>query len=214
MKIGLSYRNNSQIKVPVNETTQRHRDDFLQMDEQVFERVFKEHFKSLHSYAQAILKDAEAAEEVVQTVFLKLWEKKGSIQIKVSPKAYLYKAVYYESLNYLKHLQVKMEHKEQTLHEMAGGAFWEGTSSLEGQENELYNRLQHALTLLPQKCREVFCLSRFEELKYIEIAQRLGVSVKTVEAHMGKALKTMRLELAEFLPVFLLLIFNFKHLLP
>ena len=79
---------------------------------------------------------------------------------------------------------------------------------IKGQENELYERFQLALEKLPEKCRMVFNLSRFEELKYQEIADRLEISIKTVEAHMGKALKTLRVELAEFLPLLLIFLLN------
>lgn len=174
------------------------------VDQDTFEQVFKVHFKALHSYAYAILKDMDMAEEIVQTVFLKLWEKKETIRINTSLKAYLFKTVYYDSLNHLKHEKVKMKHWDHIHYELKQGAAQESGEPLIGQEKELQQRLDQALNLLPEKCRMVFQLSRFEELKYREIADRLNISIKTVEAHMGKALKTLRAELAEFLPLLLL----------
>jgi len=144
------------------------------------------------------------AEEIVQTVFLKLWEKKETIRINTSLKAYLFKTVYYDSLNHLKHEKVKMKHWEHTHYDLTQGSAQETGEPLIGQEKELQQRLDQALNQLPEKCRLVFQLSRFEELKYKEIADRLNISIKTVEAHMGKALKTLRVELAEFLPLLLL----------
>ncbi|MFC4872063.1 RNA polymerase sigma-70 factor [Negadavirga shengliensis] len=176
------------------------------VDEHTFEAVFKDHFKSLHTYANVILKDSDEAEEIVQTVFLKLWEKRGMIKINTSLKAYLYKSVYYDSLNHIKHQKVKMKHREQKQYETTQNGSVEAVDVMEGQDEELNSRFQQALRLLPEKCRTVFHLSRFEELKYQEIAQKMGISIKTVEAHMGKALKTLRLELAEFLPLILMLI--------
>src|SRR5690606_20926487 len=148
------------------------------------------------------------AEEIVQTVFLKLWEKRDMLDINSSLKAYLYRAVYHDSLNYIKHQQVKRKHWEHAHYEMTQGKPEEVGEQIKGQENELYERFQLALEKLPQECRMVFHLSRCEELKYQEIAGRLDISIKTVEAHMGKALKTMRIELAEFLPLFLMFLIN------
>ncbi|HSI76847.1 MAG TPA: RNA polymerase sigma-70 factor [Lunatimonas sp.] len=176
------------------------------LDEPTFEQVFKEHYGALHAYANVILKDSTGAEEVVQTVFLKLWEKRSGLRITTSLKAYLYKAVYHYSLNHIKHQKVRQRHWEQTHYTMNQQLSADNSQIMEGQEQELVKRIQQTLGALPEKCRMVFHLSRFEELKYNEIAERLGISVKTVEAHMSKALKTLRLELAEFLPlVFLIL---------
>ena len=176
------------------------------VDEQAFEMVFKSHFKALHAYALAIVKDSAEAEEVVQTVFLKLWEKRENLKISTSLKAYLYKAVYHGSINHLKHEKVRMKHSEQQLYINQQEAASESMAFREEREEELRERFKRALNLLPEKCRMVFYLSRFEELKYQEIAQRLDISVKTVEAHMGKALKTLRTQLAEYMPVLLILL--------
>jgi RNA polymerase sigma-70 factor (ECF subfamily) len=166
-------------------------------DEKVFEEVFKTHFKALHSYAYTILKDDAIAEEMVQNVFFKLWEKKEQLDIQTSLKAYLYKAVYHESLNYLKHQKVKSVHQAYAMHST------DHTSNLAEKkllQGELENKLQMAMNDLPEQCRTIFQLSRFEELKYREIADTLGLSIKTVENQMGKALKILRSKLVEFLP--------------
>ncbi|WP_163377931.1 RNA polymerase sigma-70 factor [Cyclobacterium sp. SYSU L10401] len=173
------------------------------LDEVVFEAQFKNYFGPLHAYAQALLKDGEAANEIVQTVFLKLWEKREDLKISISLKAYLYKCVYYDCLNYIKHEKVKKKHFELNRYEMANTKSVDASFSVEDQE--MQSKLNHALDHLPEKCRRVFLLSRMEELKYKEIALRLGLSVKTVEAHMGKALKMLRIELAEFLPLFIMM---------
>ncbi|WP_339864895.1 RNA polymerase sigma-70 factor [uncultured Algoriphagus sp.] len=178
------------------------------VDEESFEAVFKTYFKALHAYAMAILKESETAEEVVQSVFLKLWEKRETLEISSSLKAYLYRAVYHDSLNHIKHLQVKRKHWDHAHYEMTQGKPEQVGEQIKGQENELYERYHLALEKLPEKCRMVFNLSRFEELKYQEIADRLEISIKTVEAHMGKALKTLRVELAEFLPLLLMFLIN------
>lgn len=176
------------------------------LDEPTFEQVFKEHYGALHAYSNVILKDSDGAEEVVQTVFLKLWERRSELRITTSLKAYLYKAVYHYSLNQIKHQKVRQRHWEETHYIMNQHLSPDNSQIIEGQENELVKRIQQTLDALPDKCRMVFHLSRFEELKYGEIAEQLGISVKTVEVHMSKALKTLRLELAEFLPLVILIL--------
>jgi len=188
---------------------EQHNDKEDWVDEQAFERVFKSHFKALHAYGLAIVKDSAAAEEIVQTVFLKLWEKRTTLNITVSLKAYLYKAVYHESINHLKHEKVRMKHSEHHLYISREEAPVESMAFQEEGNEELSERLTKALDQLPEKCRMVFYLSRFEELKYKDIADRLGISIKTVEAHMGKALKTLRLQLADYIPFILMLMLSY-----
>ncbi|WP_090608162.1 RNA polymerase sigma-70 factor [Parapedobacter koreensis] len=171
--------------------------------ERAFEEAFKTNFKALHAYAYTMLQDENVAEEIVQTVFLKLWENRERLAIHTSLRAYLYKSVYHDTLNHLKHKKVQrkyiaeamMAHKQEQAAEVAA-------------DKELQRQLQEALRQLPEKCRTVFQLSRFEELKYQEIADRLGISLKTVEAHMAKALKSLRLRLADFLPLLTIILFN------
>lgn len=167
------------------------------ISEQEFEQVFKSHFKALHAYACTILKEEAMAEEVVQQVFFKLWEKKDQVEITQSLKAYLYRSVYNECLNYLKHQKVKQTHKSHTVYTTQ-----EGAENVSGrlQAKELEGKIAEALNQLPEQCRTIFQMSRFEELKYREIADRLNLSVKTIENQMGKALKIMRMQLIEYLP--------------
>ncbi|UCS92378.1 RNA polymerase sigma-70 factor [Echinicola marina] len=174
------------------------------IDEKVFEKTFKGYFQGLHAYASVLLKDGDEAEEIVQNVFLKLWEKREKIQIESSLKAYLYQMVYRDSMNALRHEKVKHKHQNITKYQSASAPILKD----EGHDAELMENLKRALESLPEKCRKVFLLSRYESLKYQEIADRLGVSVKTVEAHMGKALKHLRVELADFLPILLFLFTN------
>lgn len=173
----------------------------------LFENVFKTHFKSLHAYAITILRDDATAEEIVQNVFYKLWEKKDKITIESSLNAYLYKAVYYESLNFLKHAKVKEGYQAHAARHHAAG---DTTDSL--ALKELQQKIDLAINQLPEQCRTVFQLSRYEGLRYKVIAEKLGISVKTVENHMGKALRTLRTKLIEYLPL-LLLIINLKNVM-
>jgi len=164
-----------------------------------FEQVYKEHYKRLHAYAFVMLKDSENAEEMVQQVFLKLWETNGLEHINESVPGYLYRAVHNACLNFLKHLKVK--HAYQT-YAVTRQEFASATETM--QMRELQVKLNDALNDLPEQCRTIFQMSRFEHLKYHEIADRLGLSVKTVENQIGKALKILRSKLADYLPALLI----------
>lgn len=168
------------------------------ISEEVFEQVFKSHFKALHAYACTILKADAMAEEMVQQVFFKLWEKRDQVNIQQSVNAYLYRAVYHECLNYLKHQKVRKAHQSHTLYTADAAS---APASRKLAAKELEQKIAEALQRLPEQCRTIFQMSRFEDLKYREIADRLNLSVKTVENQMGKALKIMRLHLAEYLPL-------------
>jgi len=177
-------------------------------DESAFEQVFKTHFKSLHAYAFSIIKDAEEAEEAVQKVFFKIWDRSDKLHITGSVAAYLYRAVHNECLNYLKHLKVRAHHQMHVAYSMKNrNALYQESAP----SRELEKEIRDALNDLPEQCRTVFQLSRFESLKYWEIADRLGISVKTVENQMGKALRILRVRLVDFLPVLILLV-NLKYL--
>jgi len=178
-----------------------------QGSQKAFERLFKDHFKNLHAYAYTFLKDDEMAEEVVQNVFCRIWEKRDQLKTDGSIKAYLYRSVHNESLNYLKHQKVRANF----------GVYYAGEMEQFGNDDsaskklltaELQKHIEKALSELPEQCRIIFQLSRFEQLKYQQIADQMGLSIKTIENQMGKALRVMRQKLAEFLPIILLLFMN------
>lgn len=170
--------------------------------EALYEQTFKSHFKRLHIYAITIVKDSEVAEEMVQNVFYKLWERNLEVLKDSSINSYLYRAVHNESLNYLKHQQVKQAY--QTYAMKQGEEIVPETHSV--TYKELVAKLESTMNELPEQCRTVFQMSRFEGLKYREIADKLNVSVKTIEKHMGKALSIMRVQLADHLPTLLILL--------
>ena len=171
-----------------------------QYDDKAFEQMFKAHYKELHSYANVMLRDEDTAEEIVQSMFLKFWEKRELLNVQTSIKAYLYKCVYNDSLNYLKHQKVKTKYQDFAAYTM--NDHHEAASS-RVELTELQYKLQEVLNELPEHCRTIFQMSRFEELKYREIAEQLDLSIKTVENQMGKALKILRLKLADFITLIL-----------
>ena len=176
-----------------------------QRDETAFEQVFKTHFKRLHAYAFTILRDEIEAEEIVQQVFFKLWERNENLSLTGSVSAYLYRAVHNESLNYLKHQKVRSNHQLHVAYSMKNEVEHPAKKVITG---ELEKKIHTALNELLEQCRTIFQMSRFDELKYREIADKLGISVKTVENQMGKALKLLREKLVDFL-IFILLFIHF-----
>lgn len=166
-------------------------------DSQAFELLFKTYYPVLCSYANKFLFSAEEARDVVQDVFIKLWENRREINPDESLKGWLFKATANSSLNKLRHRKVKnrydevlklvyIEHSDSTPHDSL-------------LEHELSEHIALAKNRMPPQCRRIFNLSRVEGLKYGEIAEYLKISVKTVEGHMTKALAIIRAELKEYL---------------
>lgn len=172
-------------------------------DKTVFEQLFRQYYQALCRYALPLIKDLDEAEEVVQQVFFNIWNKRAELQVSSSIKSYLYRAVHNDCLNKLKHGKIKSLYAEDYKKTHAG-SFEDASKAL--QAKELGRHIQNALDKLPGQCGQVFRLSRFENLKYAEIAERMGISVKTVENHMGKALKLMREQLKDYLPALLWLL--------
>ncbi len=171
-------------------------------NQKAFEVVFKALYGDLCRYAYSILKDKDESEDLVQNTFVIFWEKRDQILIMGSLKSYLYKSVYNHFLNKIKHLGVRQEHQNHFKYTNS-----EAYSDTGNVANELENRIDQAIERLPTQCGKIFKMSRYEELKYQEIADVLDISVKTVENQIGKALKLMRLELSEYL-VSLLIFFS------
>ncbi|MCI4667290.1 MAG: RNA polymerase sigma-70 factor [Bacteroidia bacterium] len=167
----------------------------IQSDEE-FEQLFRLHFLPLKAYAQKWLKDPLEAEEIVQEVFVQLWEKRFQLNINTSIKAYLFRAVYHKVLNIHRHEKVRHAHQEYAQSKGTKLEFEDPAETV-----ELKDRIAAAIGMLPQKCGEVFKMSRLEGLSYKEIAQKMNISPKTVEVQMGKALKLLRKSLRDYLPI-------------
>jgi RNA polymerase sigma-70 factor (ECF subfamily) len=167
-----------------------------QGNKQVFENLFRLYYAPLVGYANKMLGDKMDAEEVVQKLFCKLWENKESFSVSISVKSYLYKSVHNHSLNFIKHQKVKQQHAHTILSKEVET---EKDASHLVRAKELNKKILAAIEQLPEQCRITFQLSRNENLKYAEIAETMGVSIKTVENQMGKALKHLRTSLAEYM---------------
>ncbi|MEQ9218398.1 MAG: RNA polymerase sigma-70 factor [Cyclobacteriaceae bacterium] len=154
-----------------------------------FELVFNEYYGVLKSYALRFLDDEADADEVVQDTFTKFWEKCELLDPLSSIKNYLYRSVHNSCLNFIKHQKVKDAYKQYIIEFMEEGA---EDPYIEKEERTTLEKVLEEIDHLPPKCQEIFKLSRFEGLKYYEIANHLNISVKTVEVQMGKALRVLR----------------------
>jgi RNA polymerase sigma-70 factor (ECF subfamily) len=165
-------------------------------DQTAFDAIFRAYYAHLVSFAQGMLRDRATAEDVAQEVMLELWRRRADTAIHESLRAYLLRATRNRALNQLRHANVRRRAEPHLMVEEAVGA----TGAAQIVAAELRDAIAGAVAELPPACREVFELSRGQGLRYSEIAATLGISVKTVESQMGKALKHLRMRLASWLP--------------
>ncbi|HJZ40781.1 MAG TPA: RNA polymerase sigma-70 factor [Bacteroidales bacterium] len=156
-----------------------------------FEALFKQYYSPLVVYASKYVPDIDVAREIVQDFFVKLYEKRNSVNIDTSLKSYLYRSVYNCCLNYINHRNIREKHLKSI--EFAR----EEDDSLENEINtlELQQRIYEVIETLPSRCRRIFKMNRLEGLKNEEIAVALNLSKRTVETQISKALKILRTKL-------------------
>jgi RNA polymerase sigma-70 factor, ECF subfamily len=161
-----------------------------------FDTIFRVHYLPLVGFVQSILRERALAEEVVQDLMLELWRRRESMEVKESIRTYLFQGARNRSLNHIRHARVE-ERAEPYVREEEAVA---PRADADVVEKEIEDAVRVAVGELPARCREVFELSRVHGLKYSEIAGTMGISVKTVETQMGKALQILRGKLAAWLP--------------
>jgi RNA polymerase sigma-70 factor (ECF subfamily) len=166
-------------------------------DTDAFDAVFRANYASMVGTAERMLRRRDVAEEIVQDVLLELWRRRETLVVDDSLRGYLFRATRNRSLNHLRHGAIE-KRAEPELAADRDEVASTGPSDL--VEEEIDTAVKRAVAELPDRCREVFELSRVEGLRYAEIAATLGISVKTVEAQMGKALRLLRERLAHWLP--------------
>jgi len=166
-------------------------DDIRNGKEEAFNKAFDLYYSCLCFYTDKILHDFDLSRSVAQQVFVDLWIKRERLQVD-SLQSYLYQSARNASLDLLKHKKAESRYLSM-LDKVESGQLNDPM-----EEAELANRINRAIQHLPEKCREIFVLCRFEELKYAEIAARLNISVKTVEMQVSIALKKLRNELADY----------------
>lgn len=162
-----------------------------------FEEVFRRYYSPLCWYAMGITGSMEAAEEIVEELFYQFWKGKETLLVFRSLKSYLYAAVRNQSLQYCEHQEVRNRYRESVL---ARAAEARGDTPQEQMEyRELQKLIDATLAGLPERRLRIFRMHRMEGKKYAEIASLLSLSVKTVEAEMTKALKTLRTEIENYI---------------
>jgi RNA polymerase sigma-70 factor, ECF subfamily len=185
-----------------------HLDLILQIkqgDAHSFELLFRRLYPRMCAYAQKFLHDMNDAEEIVQEVFYAVWKNRDYLDEQQSLHAYLFTAVKNKSLNLLETKKNRTKHAELMWFLYAQDSLANNTSYEALLVKDLEKDLSAALSRLPQECRKIFELSRFEGLKYQEIAARLNISIKTVETQMSRALSKLRLQLREHITILILL---------
>jgi RNA polymerase sigma-70 factor (family 1) len=173
-------------------------------DEAAFEIIFRQHFTGLCLFAEHFLKDTHAAEEIVEEYFCNLWENCQSMNITTSLRGYLYKSIYHRCLKYIRHQKVEQKYLsnqylyfDKEILESPSGEY----PAVNLITRELEDKISAVIDSLPQQCKKVFCMNRFENLTYIEIAEKLGISQNTVKTQMSRALQKLRLELKDYLVI-------------
>jgi RNA polymerase sigma-70 factor (ECF subfamily) len=168
----------------------------VSLDKSSFEKLFKTLFPSLSHFARKYVPDNDTAKEITHDVFLNLWEKRENIDSSTSLKSYLFTSVYNRCMNYIR------DHRKFNRDEQIFNILEQEEQSVPYdhlEEQELESKIIDSLNSLPPRCREIFMLNRFEGINYAEIAEKLDISVKTVETQMSKALRILREKLIDYL---------------
>mgnify|MGYP000545154924 CR=1 FL=1 len=152
--------------------------------------LFKKHYSTLVSYARKMVHTQDVAEDIVQQLFVSLWEKRSSLDIQGSLDSYMLRSTHNACLNHFKHLKTRQEHGQHVK-----STETESYSADLLEEAEFKLKVKSAVQKLPTQCKRVFLMSRLQQKKYKEIAEELDISIKTVENQMGKALRILREEL-------------------
>lgn len=163
--------------------------------DQTHQSLFRRYYANLLFYATRIVGEDEA-EDVVQDVFVELWRRRDTMKVGEQIQAFLYRAVYTRALNVLKHRDIMNSYEAVVLdiHKKRVEFYQPDSNDVVKriEDSELRRKLAEAINELPDKCRMVFKLSYLHEMKNKEIAETMGISLRTVEAHMYKALKLLR----------------------
>jgi RNA polymerase sigma-70 factor (ECF subfamily) len=182
-------------------------DELLQQlnqgEEIAFEFIFKKHFTGLCLFAEHFLKDTRAAEGIVEEYFCDLWENCKKTSITTSLRGYLYQSIYYRCLKHIRHQKVEQKYISSQQYYYTDREILESASndcpSVNLITQELEEKISLVIDALPSQCKKIFCMNRFENLTYTEIAKKLDISINTVKTQMTRALHKLREELKDYL---------------
>lgn len=163
--------------------------------EEALRQMYDEYYSYLCYSVYKVLPDRVIAEDIVQEVFFEIWKKRETIKINTSLRSYLKRAAINKTLNHIRDQKMKFDDEDQAI--MIPDTNVHAHRQMEA--GELEDKINRAINDLPEKCRIIFGMSRYEELTYKEIAEKLDISVKTVENQISKALRLMRKALSDFI---------------
>jgi RNA polymerase sigma-70 factor, ECF subfamily len=164
-------------------------------NKEAFAAIYRAHFSGLCDFTYYITQDAEVAKELVQDTFMAIWEQRRTWSPHSTIRSYLYKAVKNRSLDFLKHQKVVRKYEQNNQNSESDDRNQDDQIS----QRELATAIDKEIERLPEKCRIIFIMSRQQGLTYNEIAEVQGVSIKTVETQIGRALKKLRTSLRHFI---------------
>lgn len=171
-------------------------------DSDAFEVLYQKYWRKLYVFARRTTPNAEDAQDLIQDVFAQLWTQKEQIDAAVFSESYLFAIVRNKLLDKIRKQYVREEYVQKILQSTSESDFSTQQTIL---TNDLNNHIHRVVDVLPEKCREVFQLSRFEQLSVDQIAQKLQISPQTVKNQLSKALQVVRFRLREFATLGLLL---------
>ncbi len=178
-------------------------------DQKAFELLFSIYFARLNDFARNVVRDDMISQDIVQEVFVKVWEKRSEIE-SINLEGYLFRLVRNRCIDYIKHLKVVnssiQEIQISSKYEELYRIDFLGNEPYVLIEEELKNKIEKTIQNLPNRCREVFMLSRMDGLKNKEIAEKLGINIKNVERHLARALQSFRKNFNEELPIALIIL--------
>ena len=188
----------------ININTDIFKEHLKKGDSRVYGILFDLYYSRLLHISNSYLNNQQDSEDIVQNVLLKFWDKKKSIDIHGNLNTYLYRMTKNACIDYLRKKKkyttepFNLESREHKIN--LNSLLCDASSKI--LADELENEIQYAISLLPEKCKKVFIKSRLEGLKHREISEEMNISIKTIETHMSRALKHMRLHLREFIALF------------
>lgn len=178
-------------------------------DQKALETLFSIYFPRLNDFARNVVRDDVISQDIVQDVFVKVWEKRLEIET-INLEAYLFKLVRNRCIDYIKYLKVVNNRMQEiqlsSKYEELYRIDFIGNEPYVLIEQELKQKIEKTIESLPERCREVFILSRMNGLKNKEIAEKLGINIKNVERHLARALQTFRSSFSEELPIALVIL--------